>query len=83
MFLYADGEINWADSQGRFAQVGLNAGDGVNFAVVNGSGTADLLNIDTTSNAGIPGVWMFRIDQQSVILPSGKAMYCHMYFSIL
>ena len=79
MFLYADGEINWADSHGFFAQVGLNAGDGVNFAVVNGSGTADLLNIDTTSNVDVPGIWMFRVDQQSVILPSGKALYCHNY----
>ena len=66
MFLY--GQIWLADNPpGTFAQVGLNAGDGINFATVPGSGTGDIINIAANINVGVPGVYMFRVDQQSVI----------------
>ena len=71
MFLYADGEIQWTTgdaSRGRNgfggtpAQVGFDAGDGVRFFSVPGSQTAEIVNIDTTSNIGIPGVWLFQVN---------------------
>ena len=87
IFLYADGEIQWTTGDasggsggfgGTPAQVGFNAGDGVRFASVPGSQTADIVNIDTTSNVGIPGVWIFRVDEEDIAIggcsfePSGK-----------
>ena len=96
IFLYADGEIQWTTGDasngigglgGDPAQVGFNAGDGVRFASVPGSQTADIINIDTTSNVGIPGVWIFRVDEEEIAIggmysvePSGKeSMYIPRY----
>ena len=65
MFLYADGEIQWTTgsaSRGVAAQVGFNAGDGERFFSVPGSQTPAIMNIDTTSNVGIPGVWIFQVN---------------------
>lgn len=75
IFLYADGEIQWTTGDasggrngfgGTEAQVGFNAGDGIRFASVPGSRTGDIVNIDTTSNVGIPGVWVFRVDEDDI-----------------
>ena len=46
--------------------MGFNAGDGLRFASVPGSRTDDIINVDTTSNVGVPGVWIFRVDEQNV-----------------
>ena len=59
-FLYGDGEIN-SDFFHR-AQVGLNAGNGVDFFSVNGSLTSDVFNIDQDSNVGCPGVFVFQVN---------------------
>ena len=75
IFLYADGGIQWTTGDasdgtngfgGTPAQVGFNAGDGVHFASVPGSQTPEIVNISTTSNVGIPGVWIFWVDQEEV-----------------
>ena len=71
MFLYADGEIQWTTGSasggsggfgGTPAQVGFDAGDGERFFSVPGSQTNDIVNIDTTTNVGVPGVWMFQVN---------------------
>ena len=65
MFLYADGEIQWTTgsaSRGVAAQVGFNAGDGERFFSVPGSQTDEIINIDTTTNVGMPGVWIFQVN---------------------
>ena len=59
-FLYGDGEINSYFS--RRAQVGLNAGNGVDFISVNGSLTSSIFNIDQDSNVGCPGVFVFQVN---------------------
>ena len=59
-FLYGDGEIN--SYSGYRAQVGLNAGNGVDFISVNGSLTSDIFNIDEDSNVGCPGVFVFQVN---------------------
>ena len=81
MLLYADGLIQWntGDSYGGSngvggtpAQVGFNAGDGINFATVPESHTAEIINIDTTSNIGVPGVWAFQVNEAVIVEPNGK-----------
>ena len=57
MFVYAD--IEWTSSAGALA--GINAGDGVNHVTIPGSRTSSILNIEETSNVGVPGVWIFRV----------------------
>ena len=59
-FLYGDGEIN--SYSGYRAQVGLNAGNGVDFISVNGSLTNSIFNIDQESNVGCPGVFVFQVN---------------------
>jgi len=54
--------------------VGFNAGDGVNFAAVPASRTADIINIDSTSNVGIPGVWMFQVNEERIVLAQNRKM---------
>ena len=75
IFLYADGEIQWTTGDasggsggfgGTPAQVGFNTGDGERFASVPGSQTADIINIDTTSNIGVPGVWLFQVNEEEI-----------------
>lgn len=46
---------------GTPAQAGFDAGDSVNYYALPGSLTRDILNLCTTSNVGIPGVWRFQI----------------------
>ena len=91
IFLYADGEIQWTTGDlsggvnglgGTPAHVGFNAGDGVRFAAVPDSETPEIINISSTSNIGVPGVWIFRVDQEDVIFggcssePDGWLQYC-------
>ena len=69
IFLYAHGRIQWTSGDGsggkdgfggREALAGINSGDGFNYITIPGSQTPDIINIDETSNVGIPGVWMFQ-----------------------
>ena len=79
LFHYADGQIRWTTGTasggrdgvgGTEAQVGFNAGDGVRFFSVPGSQTSDIINIDTTSNVGVAGVWVFRVDAEEMVPPT-------------
>lgn len=47
-------------------QVGFNAGDGVNFYSVPGSMTDSMLNLPHMSNIGVPGQFVFRVDQSKI-----------------
>ena len=71
ILLYADGEIQWTTGDdpngtnglgGTEALAGINAGDGVNHITIPGSLTPSIINIAQTSNVGIPGVWIFKVD---------------------
>ena len=46
-----------------------NSGDG------SGSGEEDVLILETSSNVNLPGTFAYRLDQQEIILPSGKMDY--------
>ncbi|XP_030834981.1 sushi, nidogen and EGF-like domain-containing protein 1 [Strongylocentrotus purpuratus] len=71
------GDINWTTGAasggdsgtglgGTPAQVGFNAGDGVIFYSAPGSRTAAVVDIETTSNIGVPGRWVFRTDNSNI-----------------
>jgi len=72
IFLYADGEIQWTTGDasggtngfdGDEALAGINVGDGVNSITIHGSQTPSIINITHTSNVGIPGVWIFKVNE--------------------
>ena len=56
IFLYLDDGIQLAE-----AQVGYDAGNGVNFLNVDGSRTSSIIDIETTSNIGVPGMYVFQL----------------------
>ena len=72
IFLYADGLIQWTTgeaSEGVAAQVGFNAGDGINCFSHNFPRTNDIINIDGETypeGHGRPGVLIFRVDGQII-----------------
>ncbi|XP_037588135.1 sushi, nidogen and EGF-like domain-containing protein 1 isoform X10 [Cebus imitator] len=51
---------------GIAAQAGFNAGDGQRYFSIPGSRTADMADVETTTNVGVPGRWAFRIDDAQV-----------------
>ena len=63
MFLYED--IQWATTN---TSIGFNAGDGIRGYNLNIS-SEDLLDLESRSNVGpdYPGVFLFRVDQDTVI----------------
>jgi hypothetical protein len=46
---------------GSPAQAGFDAGDGQRYEILPGSGAAAVLDLCTTSNVGVPGIWEFDI----------------------
>ena len=63
-FIYHD--IQWGDG----ANIGFNAGDGTRSFMVPGALTNQVLNIDEGSNVGVRGVYIYRVDQCSVLGPN-------------
>ena len=60
MFLYHD--IQWSSG---LTTIGFNAGDGVHYYTVPESLTTDsVLNLDNSSNVGIPGMYIYRVDRE-------------------
>uniref|UniRef100_A0A803TKE2 Sushi, nidogen and EGF like domains 1 n=1 Tax=Anolis carolinensis TaxID=28377 RepID=A0A803TKE2_ANOCA len=51
---------------GIAAQAGFNAGDGKRYFNIPGSRTDDIVDVEMTTNVGIPGRWVFRIDDAQV-----------------
>ena len=70
IFLYGDLQWTTGDNSGGSgglggteALVGINAGDGINSVTVPGSRAPNITNVINTSNVGIPGVWIFKVDE--------------------
>jgi hypothetical protein len=53
-------------SGGIHAQAGFNAGDGNTSYAIEGSFSSSVTQINNKSNVGIPGKWIFRIDQANI-----------------
>ena len=75
IFLYADNGIQWTTGDasggsngfgGTPGHVGFNAGDGIRSATVPASRTEAIVDIETTSNVGILGVWALQVDQDEL-----------------
>ena len=62
-FIY--GDIQWGDT----ARIGFSAGDGTGFFMVPHALRRQALNIDEGSNVGVTGLYIFRVDQCSVLGP--------------
>ena len=67
IYRYADEHIQW--SRGGRALVGYNTGDGINGYAVPGSRTEDIVRIASSSNVGVGGIWVFRLDEEELVLP--------------
>ncbi|XP_065942673.1 fibropellin-3 isoform X2 [Magallana gigas] len=55
-------KITWTMS----TQVGFNAGDGTHYYAVPGSMTDSMLNLPQLSNIGVPGQFVFRVDESNI-----------------
>lgn len=84
LFLYADGEMQWTTGDasggtaglgGTPAQVGFNAGNGVNYYSLPGSQTPNVINVVNSTNAAVPGLWVFKVDSHSTVIPTNPSMY--------
>ena len=69
IFLYADDGIEWTTGGasggenrlgGTPAQAGFDAGNQMDFLLIEGSFTNDIINIDKKSNVGQPGLFVFK-----------------------
>lgn len=47
-------------------KAGFNAGDGVRYFNIPHSRTSAIINISSTSNYQIPGMWIFQVDGETV-----------------
>lgn len=74
LFIYQD--MQWSSSR---TTIGFNAGDGNRSYTLPGSSNAEyVLNLENTSNVGVPGVYIFRVDQDSVVEPTRGRSYLGM-----
>uniref|UniRef100_I3KT48 Sushi, nidogen and EGF like domains 1 n=1 Tax=Oreochromis niloticus TaxID=8128 RepID=I3KT48_ORENI len=64
--MHASSGGNLVGLGGIAAQAGFNAGDGKRYFNIPGSRTADVVNVEGTTNVGFPGKWVFRIDDANV-----------------
>ena len=60
ILIYTD--IQW----GTYAQIGFNAGDGVRSFMLPSALTSQTVQIETMSNIGIPGVFIYRVDGTAI-----------------
>uniref|UniRef100_G1MWY9 Uncharacterized protein n=1 Tax=Meleagris gallopavo TaxID=9103 RepID=G1MWY9_MELGA len=59
--------ITWTTGMHASTQVSsFNAGDGKRYFNIPGSRTDDIADVEMTTNVGIPGRWVFRIDDAQV-----------------
>ena len=73
IFLY--GDIQWTKASGDDpALAGVNVGDGIRQLNVSESLTEDIINITTTTNVGVPGVWIFQLNTGNVNMDLN---HCH------
>ena len=89
IYLYANGLIQWttSDDQGGVNGLGgdqppvagYNAGDGIVSFMIPGSLTNDIIKIASTSNVLVPGKWLFRLDEDDLVLLCGDNVLSKKY----
>ena len=83
IFLYADNLIQWSRGSANTvdAQGGFNAGDGTRHFTIEGSQTSAIVDIETTSNIGVAGKYIFRVDDVNISTPpppNNTCEECHL-----
>jgi hypothetical protein len=66
IFNYETLEWSVSNNINQHAQAGFNAGDQINYFVLEGSFSIEVVNLTRKTNVGIPGKWIFRIDDSSI-----------------
>lgn len=63
-------------------QAGFNAGNGMDYVELDGAQTAAVLNLTLTSNVGVSGKWILRVDSRSNLNPCATSgeFYTHICF---
>lgn len=78
IYVYVNDRMQWTtgdsdDGQGGFggtpARVGIIMDDTTSAHFIPGSGTADILNVHEASNTGLRGLWYFKVDGNTVVVP--------------
>ncbi|XP_019857190.1 PREDICTED: uncharacterized protein LOC100638611 isoform X13 [Amphimedon queenslandica] len=77
IFLYLDNGINWVTGDasggndgfgGTEAYVGFNSGgQNSTYFAVQGSRTPAVVNIETTSNVDVAGLWIFQVNEANIV----------------
>ena len=62
--LFSYGNIQWSDG----ANVGFNSGN--RSFMLPEALTSAIVDIETTSNVGVPGLYIYRVDQDSIMEPT-------------
>ena len=84
-FMLIDGLIQWTtgDASGGSgglgstpAQAGFDAGHQTRSFSIPGSGMAAIININTTTNVGVPGQWTFWVDLNNIIAEPSMSQLC-------
>lgn len=72
LFLY--GDIQWSHGSYYYgiARIGFDSGTGIGYNLPQAINEDRILDLENLSNIGRPGIFAFRVDQESVILPSSK-----------
>ena len=85
IFLYADDLIQWSfgDVSNVDAQAGFNAGDGEFHFTINGSQTPAIVDIETTSNIGVPGKYLFRVDNETISTPPPRKEHVYIHYTYI
>ena len=88
-FLYNDGGIQWTTGDDSGGVNGLGGNEAVagicdgsffrrsRYILIPTSGSPNILNIDKTSNVGIPGVWMFKVG--TGLYETSRLLYLRLY----
>lgn len=58
--------MSWINGNSGLPTAGWTAGDGINYGEVQGSGTVDMLNVESTSNIGQNGVYLWEVKSGTV-----------------
>ncbi len=67
LYLYADGLIQHSGSSyGHPALVGYDYGDGNHYFNHPDSLSENITNVESTSNINVPGMWIFRLDEEDI-----------------
>lgn len=74
--LATDGEVSfvffiYGDIEWGFSNIGFRNSDGSRNFMVPGALTSRTVDIELTSNVGVPGLYIYRVDLEQILGPNG------------